>query len=284
MWSTLVSYKACPCLKKFLRPECAWAVAVSFLTCGFINLQMTPQERAFFSFTKGSRPLAVVLTGAGISAESGLKTFRDAGGLWENHNVMEVASIEGWFRNPELVLRFYNDRRKQAITAQPNPGHHALKRLEEKFDVVIVTQNVDNLHEKAGNTHVLHLHGELTKVRSWDNPNYIVDIADGAINLGDTAPDGGQLRPHIVWFGEEVPMYTAAARIAALADVFLIVGTSLAVYPAAGLIDEVPSAVPKFLIDPHLPPVSGYHRLEMIGEPAGTGVPKVVDKLFSLTF
>jgi NAD-dependent deacetylase len=245
---------------------------------------MTPQERAFFGFAKGSRPLAVVLTGAGISAESGLKTFRDAGGLWENHNVMEMASIEGWFRNPELVLRFYNERRKQAVTAQPNEGHRALKRLEEKFEVVVVTQNVDNLHEKAGSSQVLHLHGELTKVRSWDDPNYIVDIGDGAINLGDKAPDGGQLRPHIVWFGEDVPMYGAAARIAALADVFLIVGTSLAVYPAAGLIDEVPAKVPKFLVDPHLPSVNGYHRVEMLGEAAGTGVPKVVEKLFAMPF
>lgn len=245
---------------------------------------MTPTERSFFSFQKSSKPLVVVLTGAGISAESGLKTFRDSGGLWENYNVMEVASIEGWYKNPGLVLEFYNQRRKQSVTAAPNAGHFALKKLEEKFDVVIVTQNVDSLHEKAGSTNVLHLHDELTKVRSWEDRNYIVDIADAPIKLGDLAPDGSQLRPHIVWFGEDVPMYSAAAHIASLANAFLIVGTSMAVYPAAGLIDEVPRKVPKYLIDPNLPPVSGYPNLTMLGEPATTGVPKVVDALFAMNF
>ncbi len=241
---------------------------------------MTEAEKAFFSFQKGKRPLVVVLTGAGISAESGLKTFRDSGGLWENYDVMQVASIEGWYQNPALVQMFYNQRRKQAVTAQPNPGHYALKKLEEAYDVVIVTQNVDGLHEKAGSTRVLHLHGELSKVRSWTNPDYIIDVADKEIAMGELCPEGGQLRPHIVWFGEDVPMYSAAARIAALADVFLIVGTSLAVYPAAGLIDETHHGIPKYLIDPNLPPVSG-HTITMIGEPASTGVPKVVEQLLT---
>src|SRR6476660_5552731 len=191
----------------------------------------------------------VVLTGAGISAESGLKTFRDSDGLWEGHNVMDVASPEGWDKDPNLVLDFYNQRRRQLKDAAPNAGHIGLAELEKYFDVYIITQNVDNLHERAGSSKVLHLHGELLKVRSLGNPNYILDWHEDLI-LGDLDDQGHQLRPHIVWFGEMVPALEEAAAIAHEADFFAVVGTSLQVYPAASLMHYTKPGTPVFYIDP----------------------------------
>ncbi|WP_341224601.1 NAD-dependent deacylase [uncultured Arcticibacterium sp.] len=195
----------------------------------------------------------VVLTGAGISAESGLKTFRDGNGLWENHKVEDVATPEAFAANPALVLKFYNERRKAAAEAKPNMAHKILAELEEYFDVKIVTQNVDDLHERGGSSSVLHLHGELSKVRSEVNPNEIIDIGSKPINLGDKGKCGGQLRPHIVWFGEAVPMIEPSVELCEQADIFLVIGTSLQVYPAAGLIRYVPRSSPKFIIDKVFP-------------------------------
>lgn len=194
----------------------------------------------------------VVISGAGISAESGIKTFRDANGLWENHDIMEVASFQGWKKDKELVLDFYNQRRAQALECIPNQAHVGLARLEERFDVSIITQNVDDLHERAGSSNVLHLHGELLKSRSTVDDNLIYPCTKD-INLGDVCDKGSQLRPHIVWFGEEVPLIGDALRIVAEADLLLVVGTSLLVYPAAGLIHEAPSSCKKFIIDPNIP-------------------------------
>ena len=221
----------------------------------------------------------VVLTGAGISAESGIQTFRDAGGLWEGHDVMEVASPQGWAKNRALVLDFYNQRRKQALTAQPSKGHQVIKELEENFDVTVITQNVDNLHEKAGSSKVIHLHGELFKVRSTHDENLIYELEGWELKEGEKCEKGSQLRPHIVWFGEMVPMMDVAARITNQADIFLVVGTSLVVYPAAGLLDLVPFSVPKFIVDPHLPITEGNDYLHLFEEIAGTGMPKVRDTL-----
>ncbi|MEZ4827218.1 MAG: NAD-dependent deacylase [Bacteroidia bacterium] len=216
----------------------------------------------------------VVLTGAGISAESGLKTFRGSDGLWEGHNIMDVASPIGFKRNPELVLRFYNERRAQARLAKPNTGHYALVALEKYFDVKIITQNVDDLHEKAGSAHILHLHGELNKVRSVTDPSYIVEV-EGDIHLGDTAPDGGQLRPHIVWFGEEVPQIMPAAKIMAGADIVAVIGTSLVVYPAAGLLEFAPSHAPVFVVDPNRPESYDVDNVFFIQKPGSAGVPEM---------
>lgn len=193
----------------------------------------------------------VILTGAGISAESGLRTFRDMNGLWEEYRVEDVASPEGWHRNPELVLRFYNERRRQLKNAKPNSAHTGLKELEECFDVAIITQNVDNLHEQAGSRNVVHLHGELTKVRSTKNPNLIYTVDGTDVNMGDTCELGSQLRPHIVWFGEAVPMMDLAMDIASDADIFVVVGTSLNVYPAASLYRYIPSTSPIYVVDPN---------------------------------
>ncbi|MEN9919651.1 MAG: hypothetical protein RL662_2087 [Bacteroidota bacterium] len=195
----------------------------------------------------------VVLTGAGMSAESGIATFRDAGGLWEQHRIEDVATSEGFRRNPQLVLDFYNKRRQEALNTKPNKGHVALAEMEALYNVSIITQNVDNLHERAGSTHVLHLHGELMKSRSTLNPNlvYEIDPLNPDINLGDVCDDGSQLRPHIVWFGEAVPMMEQAEKVVQKADVLVIIGTSLNVYPAAGLIDNVHADVPIYLIDPN---------------------------------
>jgi NAD-dependent deacetylase len=214
----------------------------------------------------------VVLTGSGISAESGLKTFREQGGLWENYDVMQVASYEGWLADSELVLRFYNERRAQLKDAKPNAGHFGLVELEEYFEVYIITQNVDNLHEKAGSHHILHLHGELTKARSTGDENDVFDIGYNTINLGDTCPKGSQLRPHIVWFGEPVPAIEEAAHIAEMADIFAVIGTSLAVYPAAGLIDYVPRNIPVYIIDPNEIHTSVYRKIEFIQENASVGI------------
>lgn len=192
----------------------------------------------------------VVLTGAGISAESGISTFRDANGLWENHDIMEVASIDGWHKNPSLVLEFYNQRRRQLKEVSANAAHHYLKYLEEDFEVVVVTQNVDDLHEKAGNKNIIHLHGELLKARSENNEELIYDWHED-INLGDLASDGSQLRPHIVWFGEMVPLLENAAKEVESADILLIIGTSLQVYPAASLMHYLKDDRPIYLIDPN---------------------------------
>lgn len=200
----------------------------------------------------------VVLTGAGVSAESGVATFRDSNGLWENYNVEDVASIEGWYRNPELVLNFYNARRAQLATVKPNAAHYAIAQLEKDWEVTVVTQNVDNLHERAGSTKIIHLHGELTKVRPVncydENDNYseekVFDIGYEQVSIGDLAPNGAQLRPHIVWFGEAVPYINAAIDAVMRADVLLIVGTSLQVYPAAGLYAFANAETPIYIIDP----------------------------------
>lgn len=221
----------------------------------------------------------VVLTGAGISAESGLATFRDSGGLWEGHDVMEVASIEGWVRNPGKVLDFYNKRRKQAVDAQPNEAHYALAKLEERYDVTIITQNVDNLHEQAGSSHVIHLHGELTKARSTSDEKLIYDIGDREIHLGDTCEKGSQLRPHIVWFGEMVPMMEVAAAESSETDIYLVIGTSLVVYPAAGLLDYVPVESPIYVINPEKTPASSRRDVHYVLEKAAKGTSELVVQL-----
>ena len=221
----------------------------------------------------------VVLTGSGISAESGIRTFRDMGGLWEEYDVMEVASPEAWRSNPELVLKFYNDRRKQLGTVKPNAGHIALAEAEKEFDVHIITQNVDNLHERAGSTNILHLHGELTKVRSTRYSDLIYDIGYKELKMGETCEEGSQLRPHIVWFGEAVPAITEAAEIAVQADIFAVVGTSLNVYPAAGLLDYAPKGIPIFLVDPNDVPVYSRFDVTFIKAPASTGVLKMMEMI-----
>jgi len=222
----------------------------------------------------------VVLTGAGISAESGLSTFRDAGGLWEGYDVYQVASPDGWAKDPELVLRFYNERRRQLQNVQPNAAHFALAALQEKYEVVIITQNVDNLHERAGSTNIMHLHGELTKARSTIPPYNLYEIGYKDINIGDQCEKGGQLRPDVVWFGESVPLMTDAALVASSADILIVVGTSLVVYPAAGLLDYVPREAYKYIIDPAKPNVYGIHKnLEFISEKATTGTPPLVERL-----
>jgi len=223
----------------------------------------------------------VVLTGAGISAESGISTFRDANGLWEGHDVMEVASIQGWQANPELVLEFYNQRRRQLHEVEPNLGHTILAELEDFFEVHIITQNVDNLHEQAGNSNIIHLHGELFKVRPSNNDQDIIEWKTD-LRLGDTNEKGVQLRPHIVWFGEMVPLIEMAAQIASQADYFVVVGTSMAVYPAAGLIDYVQPDRPKFLIDPNIPSGLGHiPNLNCIEEIGSKGLQELKQILLS---
>jgi NAD-dependent deacetylase len=213
----------------------------------------------------------VVLTGAGISAESGLKTFRDSDGLWMGYDVYEVASPHGWRRDPALVLDFYNMRRKDVAAASPNAAHIGLAGLENDFDVTIVTQNIDDLHERGGSTNVIHLHGEIFKMRSINDEDSIYDIR-GDINIGDVAEDGHQLRPHIVWFEEPVPKITEAIKVMATADIFVLVGTSLQVYPAAGLVDYVPYDVPKYIIDKKIPYSSAPPNFYFIEKPATEGV------------
>ena len=223
----------------------------------------------------------VVLTGAGVSAESGIKTFRDSGGLWEEYRIEEVATPEAFANNPGLVLEFYNQRRKQLLTVEPNAAHYALARLEEKYDVEIITQNVDDLHERGGSGKILHLHGELKKSRSTHDPNLVYDIKGWELNLGDTCEQGSQLRPHIVWFGEMVPNIAIAANICSTADIFLVIGTALTVYPAAGLLDYVPQYTPKYIIDPNATAIRWINNLHIITEKAGKGVPELVDKLLA---
>jgi len=225
-------------------------------------------------------PHLVVLTGAGVSAESGIRTFRDTNGLWEEHRIEDVATPEAFARNPALVLDFYNKRRAQARTVAPNAAHLALAGFEEApgWTVSIITQNVDDLHERAGSTQVLHLHGMLNKMRSVESETAVFDCP-GDIEVGDLAPDGGQLRPHIVWFGELVPAIEEAAEVVATADALLVVGTSLQVYPAAGLLHYAPAECPVFVIDPHQPEVSGRAGVRYVVEPASVGVPQVLKEL-----
>lgn len=221
----------------------------------------------------------VVFTGAGMSADSGVSTFRDADGLWEQHRIEDVCTQEAWARNPQLVLDFYNARRAQLDTVEPNAGHRAVAELEQWFEqVVVVTQNVDDLHERAGSRHIIHLHGELRKVRSERNPNLIVP-APGPTHLGDKAPDGAQLRPHIVFFGEAVPEYERALAEVRDADLFLVIGTSLAVYPAAGLIYQLRADVPVWLIDPKPARVTIPNPLTVVARGAAQGVPPLVKQL-----
>lgn len=212
-----------------------------------------------------------MLTGAGISAESGLKTFRDSDGLWEGHRVEDVATPEAFARNPDLVLEFYNYRRHQVAAAAPNIAHSILAQLESDFDVQIITQNIDDLHERAGSTKVLHLHGEIFKMRSSRNTQLIYPIK-GNIQMGDLAEDGAQLRPYIVWFGEAVPMIEPAAELVAEADLFAVVGTSLVVYPAAGLVNYTPENTPVFVVDKKIPSINGGNRLKIFEQPATEGM------------
>lgn len=219
----------------------------------------------------------VVLTGAGMSAESGISTFRDAGGLWDKYPVEQVATPEGYAANPQLVTDFYNERRKQLLTVKPNRGHELVAEMEKYFDVTVITQNVDNLHERAGSSKVIHLHGELTKVTSSWSPNdsrYIKELApeEYDVKIGDMAADGSQLRPFIVWFGEAVPMIEKAIDYCEGADVFLIIGTSLNVYPAAGLLNYVPHEVPVYLIDPNQVPIASGRQVHVIQKGASEGM------------
>jgi NAD-dependent deacetylase len=221
----------------------------------------------------------VVLTGAGISAESGIRTFRDMGGLWEEYDIMEVASYDGWVKNPDLVLNFYNDRRKQLKDAMPNRGHIALAEAEKYFDVHIITQNVDNLHERGGSTKILHLHGELTKVESSQDSSIVYDIGYTDLKLGDKCEKGSQLRPHIVWFGEPVPAMADAIQITRQAEIFAIVGTSLNVYPAAGLLGYVSKNTPVYLVDPNDVTVQTRQTIHYIKENASVGVEKMLEMI-----
>ena len=222
----------------------------------------------------------VVLTGAGISAESGLQTFRDSDGLWEGYDIQDVATPQAWQRNPALVQEFYNQRRKSVLDAAPNAAHYALASLEQKYDVTIITQNIDDLHERAGSSNIIHLHGIITKAQSDKNPDLLYDIKGWELKMGETCALGSQLRPHVVWFGEAVPMIETAAKVCSTAALFLLVGTSLAVYPAAGLIDFVPYDAEKYVIDPKAESLSVYN-MQSIPEKAGIGVPMLVNDLLN---
>ena len=227
-----------------------------------------------------SKKKLVILTGAGISAESGLKTFRDSDGLWEGYAIEDVATPAAWRKNPQLVLEFYNYRRKNVLDAEPNAAHFGLAELETDFDVTIITQNIDDLHERAGSTHILHLHGEIFKMRSEKDESLIYEI-QGAIQMGDVAEDGAQLRPHIVWFGEAVPKIEEAVPIVQSADLFVVVGTSLVVYPAAGLVNYARRPIPKFIVDKKIPYTSEVYNLTTIEKPATEGVSELKELLKS---
>ena len=220
----------------------------------------------------------VVLTGAGISAESGLQTFRDSDGLWMGHDVYAVATPEGWKKNPSLVLDFYNERRREVANAKPNAAHEAVAALEENFTVTVITQNIDDLHERAGSKNVVHLHGEIFKMRSEKDENIYYDI-NRDINFGDLASDGAQLRPHVVWFNEQVPMIIEAKMIMSQADIFILAGTSLQVYPASGLIDYLPADIPKYIIDKKPPYVPPHHNFHVIAKSATEGMTELFQML-----
>ena len=225
-----------------------------------------------------SKKKLVVLSGAGISAESGLKTFRDSDGLWEGYNIEDVATPRAWRKDPQLVLDFYNYRRKNVLDAQPNAAHYGLAELEKSFDVTIITQNIDDLHERAGSTNVLHLHGEIFKMRSEKDIELVYEIK-GDIKIGDRAKDGGQLRPHIVWFEEPVPKIEEAIPVVRSADLFVVVGTSLVVYPAAGLVNYAPWNIPKYIIDKRIPYTSEISNITAIEKPATEGVKELIELL-----
>lgn len=221
----------------------------------------------------------IILTGAGISAESGLKTFRDEDGLWENYSIEDVATIDGWIRNPDLVQTFYNERRKSVLAAEPNAAHYALAKLQDKYDVHIITQNIDDLHERAGSKSVMHLHGIITRAQSSLDANLTYPIDGWEIKMDDVCEYGSPLRPHVVWFGEAVPMLEAAAELCTQADIFAVIGTKLVVYPAAGLTDFVPEEVTRYIIDLDIPYIRGGSHVVKIQEPATTGVAKMVKQL-----
>jgi NAD-dependent deacetylase len=223
----------------------------------------------------------VVLTGAGISAESGLKTFRDSDGLWEGYDVQKVAKPEAWRQNPQLVQDFYNMRRKDVLAANPNAAHLALGELESKYDVTIVTQNIDDLHERGGSSNVMHLHGIITRSQSSINPALTYPINGWELKMGETCELGSQLRAHVVWFGEDVPMIIPASRVCQQADIFILIGSSLAVYPAAGLIIYVHYVVPKYIIDPNIPDINRIKNMIKIEEKATVGVPELVRRLLT---
>lgn len=223
----------------------------------------------------------IVLTGAGVSAESGIQTFRDGDGLWNKYRFEDLASPQAWARDPELVQEFYNWRRKIVWEAKPNPAHIALAKLEKKYDVQIITQNVDDLHERGGSSNVLHLHGEIKKARSTVDPNLVYELDHWELKMGEECEKGSQLRPHIVWFGEMVPMIQPASEIAATADIFIVVGTSMVVYPAASLIIYANPDIPKYYVDPKAFEVSGISNLKIIKKKAGVGVPELVEELLN---
>jgi NAD-dependent deacetylase len=229
----------------------------------------------------GEKKKLVVLTGAGISAESGLKTFRDSDGLWEGYDLNEVATPGAWRRNPSLVLEFYNMRRQNVLEAKPNPAHVGLAELEEHFDVQIITQNIDDLHERAGSSKILHLHGEILKMRSEFDESLVYPI-DKNINIGDLADDGAQLRPNIVWFEEPVPLISEAVTLVRHSDIFVVIGTSLAVYPAAGLVDYAPWPIPKFILDKKIPGTSSLYNLKKIENSAAAGIEELKKQLIDL--
>lgn len=228
---------------------------------------------------KGSKAHLVVFSGAGMSAESGLKTFRDNNGLWENHELTDVATPEAWKRDPELVLRFYNMRRKQLLTAKPNKAHKVVADFESDFRVSVITQNIDDLHERAGSTEVMHLHGELRKVQSERFPELVYDWEKEVIELGDTCEKGYQLRPHVVWFGESVPMIPKAYELASTANIFIVIGTSLNVYPAAGIINYVPPTAACYLIDPNISADLVPEDWTILKTTAGKGIALLKHKL-----
>ena len=226
------------------------------------------------------KPKLVVLSGAGMSADSGIKTFRDSDGLWEGHHVEEVATPEGYQKNPGKVLRFYNERRQNIREAEPNAGHKALVRLEEMYRVTVVTQNIDDLHERAGSSRVVHLHGEIFKAQSTQNPNLVVDLGERDIHIGDIAGDGAQLRPHVVWFGEPVPKIMDAAAEVADAQIILIIGTSMVVYPAASLIDYAPHDAEVYVVNPDISTMAERHgNIHTVAQKAAEGVPPLVETL-----
>ena len=222
----------------------------------------------------------VVLTGAGISADSGLQTFRDSGGLWEGYNVYDVATPEAWQRNPELVQNFYNERRKAVLKAEPNEAHYALVKLEEKYEVSIITQNIDDLHERAGSANIIHLHGLITRSQSDKDPRLTYPVEGAELRMGDLCALGSQLRPHVVWFGEAVPMIERAAQLCSNADIFIVTGTSLQVYPAAGLVNLVPQHTLRYLVDLN-PPAGLSGNIQLIAERSSIGVPKLAEQLLN---
>jgi NAD-dependent deacetylase len=255
----------------------------NFRNRGYLVLSFVLRTSDFVLFfdlcNKNKMKRLVILTGAGMSQESGIKTFRDSDGLWENYRIEDVATPEAWERDPELVNDFYNLRRKQLYEVEPNAAHYALAKLEESYEVQIITQNVDDLHERAGSTQVLHLHGELKKVRSTADPDLIYTLDGWELRLGDQCEKGSQLRPHIVWFGEAVPNIVIATAMVENADICLVIGTSLKVYPAAGLLHYVPAQVPKYLLDPEAEPQHYLQNLTIIKDKATVGVQKFIELL-----